>query len=90
MTGGLGFVKDGMNSQTGNKRMVNNIKRHRFNRTPQSDFSRKYRESPRADINTLEDIRKITRAERQQNRIRSISLIALILLTCLIFIIIIS
>nr|WP_321408897.1 hypothetical protein [uncultured Carboxylicivirga sp.] len=78
MTGGLGFVKDGMNSQNRNRRMVNDLNdRHFKSSKPKSNFSRKYRETKKADPKTLEAIREKTKRERRRNLIKSLIIISI-------------
>ena len=76
MTGGLGFVKDGMNAQKRNRRMVNDLSEKHFKSSkPKSDFSRKYNDSVKADAKILKAIRERTKRERKRNLIKSIVLI---------------
>lgn len=78
MTGGLGFVKDGMSSQRRNRRMVNDLNEKHFKSSvPKSDFSRKYSESKKVDVKTIEAIRERSKAERRRNLIKSMVIMAI-------------
>ena len=78
MTGGLGFVRDGMNNQRRNRKMVKDLNEKHFKSSmPKSDFSRKYSESKKADSKTLEAIRIKTKEEGKRNLFKSIILIAI-------------
>ncbi|WP_430811852.1 MULTISPECIES: hypothetical protein [unclassified Carboxylicivirga] len=76
MTGGLGFVKDGMNSQRNNRRILKGINaRHFQTKHAKSDFSRKFASDKIADKNTIDLIRAKAKIERKARLIRSAALI---------------
>ena len=76
MTGGLGFVKDGINAQKQNRRMVTELHNKHFKSSkPKSDFSKKYKESKEVDAETLETIRANAKRENQWGLIKALFLI---------------
>lgn len=78
MTGGLGFVKDGMNAQKRNRRMVTELHDKHFKSSkPKSDFSRKFKESKEVDAKTLEAIRANAKRDNQRGLIKALLVIAL-------------
>jgi hypothetical protein len=78
MTGGLGFVKDGMNSHRKNRKMLSDLQSNHFKQQrPKSDFSKKYNQSNTVDKNTLESIRNKANAERRENQIKNIVIITI-------------
>ncbi|MCT4590840.1 MAG: hypothetical protein N4A71_23655 [Carboxylicivirga sp.] len=78
MTGGLGFVRDGINAQKRNRRMVKDLKDKHFKPSkPKSDFSRKYAKSKHADAEVIKTIREQSAKDNQRNLIKNIILIVI-------------
>jgi hypothetical protein len=80
MTGGLGFVKDGMNAQKSNRKLLSDLNSKYFKSSKsKSDFSRKYQESTKADEETLKQIRTSTLAQRRKELVKPLCLILFII-----------
>ncbi len=81
MTGGLGFVKDGINSQKRNRRMVDKLGENHFkSKRSKSDFARKYQESKVASKETIEAIRTHIKNDRRRNILKTIILLTIAVL----------
>lgn len=78
MTGGLGFVKDGMNAQKRNRRMVDQLGENHFkSQRPKSDFARTYTESKVANKETIEAITVQLKNDSRRNILKSIILLTI-------------
>lgn len=86
MTGGAGFVRDGMNSMKSNRRLISDKKDKHFKTTrPKSDFSRKYRTESEVDKAVIEKYKVEARRISRKDTIKKLLLLAVVV--CLVAVI---